>query len=195
MRTCPAPSQPKARLFLFTTCLLRSEHLSSPRVSTPHRHHRKVDKMAASATLTTAGVILGTPVVFFPVPTPWSMCGEYVLRRGEKGQFVAFDPIYSSVTNERGQPCYSTQQSLWFYQENFASTSAALGPTFVCLESYTSTHSTLVDSNTASLTQYTYCCPTYAPRAATDGHVRTGSGPGVTKRTDMLPLLPEWHEW
>ncbi|KAK1832790.1 hypothetical protein QBC39DRAFT_67746 [Podospora conica] len=112
--------------------------------------------MATVATRTTTGTILGSSVDFIPVPTPWPMsarCDEYIWRRSADGAVRAFDPNYPYVDGGRGQSCYPDPQSLWWFGRS------VLGPTFVCPESYTSIHSTLVDGDFDALTQFTYCCP------------------------------------
>lgn len=84
---------------------------------------------------------------------------------------MGFDPRYADIASGLGQSCYPPQLSSWFYQQPYPFTSTALGPTFVCPESYASVHSTLVDSNTESLTQYTHCCPPWVLQTADVGNV------------------------
>lgn len=122
----------------------------------------------ARATDPTVGTIGATPVLFFPVPTPWPMsagCDKQIHRQINKGSILAWDPIYPRIGGsagvERGESCYPTQHQSWFFQSSTATPSTALGPTFACPESYTAVFSTLIESNSASRTDYTYCCPPY----------------------------------
>ncbi|KAK0744064.1 hypothetical protein B0T18DRAFT_490626 [Schizothecium vesticola] len=121
----------------------------------------------AAATDPTVGTIGATPVLFFPVPTPWPMsarCDKHIHRQVSKGSILAWDPVYPRILSgiagvEGGESCYPTQQQSWHFQASTATPSTALGPTFVCPESYTAVFSTLIESNSASRTDYTYCCP------------------------------------
>lgn len=117
-----------------------------------------------AATDPTSGIVFGTPVVFFPVPTPWPSsagCDKYVYRQGNEGLILAWDPIYPAYAGTEAQSCFPPQQSSWWFQSTKANPSTALGPTFVCPEAYSAVHSTILANNSAAQTQYTYCCPPY----------------------------------
>ncbi|KAK0623784.1 hypothetical protein B0T14DRAFT_517049 [Immersiella caudata] len=104
----------------------------------------------------------GTPVIMYPVPTPWPFsagCDTYVYRQVVSGLILAYDPIYPSIIETEARSCFRTEVSSWWFQSNGANPSTALGPTFVCPESYSAVHSTLLGSDSAAETHYTYCCP------------------------------------
>jgi hypothetical protein len=120
--------------------------------------------MSATATDPTLGSFSITSVLFFPVPTPWPAsagCDRYIYRQLDEGLILAWDPVYPSAIATAAKSCFLPQQSSWWFQSTDASPSTALGPTFVCPESYSAVHSTVLDSNSAAQTQYTYCCPPY----------------------------------
>lgn len=111
-----------------------------------------------------------TPVLFFPVPTPWPMstgCNKNIYRQNNQGSILAWDPIYpqiaASALTERRQSCFPTQQQSWHFQDLNATPSTALGPAFVCPESYSAVAATILEANSASRTEFTYCCPPYVP--------------------------------
>ncbi|KAK1836343.1 hypothetical protein QBC39DRAFT_296160 [Podospora conica] len=148
----------------------------------------------ATATEPTVGTIGTTPVLFFPVPTPWPMsarCDKHIHRQNNQGSILAWDPVYpqlaSRATVERGESCYPTQQQSWHFQASTATPSTALGPTFVCPEQYTAVFSTLVESNSASRTDYTYCCPPYVSPSPARWVQRTDP----TRKYTLNALLPQ----
>ncbi len=146
-----------------------------------------------AATDPTSGIVFGTPVVFFPVPTPWPSsagCDKYVYRQGNEGLILAWDPIYPAYAGTEAQSCFPPQQSSWWFQSTKANPSTALGPTFVCPEAYSAVHSTILANNSAAQTQYTYCCPPYVSRGRRPPHhgsmsVRTSAD--VSKRQQIHP--------
>ncbi|KAK4449849.1 hypothetical protein QBC34DRAFT_462464 [Podospora aff. communis PSN243] len=116
-----------------------------------------------SATLQMSS-ISGTAVLLYPVPTPWPKpadCTQYIYRQQNNGLLLAHDPMYPSIIEQRAQSCFQPEVSSWWLQPTTANPSSALGPTFVCPESYTTVHTTtLPNSNSAAAqTQYIYCCP------------------------------------
>jgi len=120
--------------------------------------------MSVTATGPTLGTLSGTPVLFFPVPTPWPSsagCDRYIYRQLGEGSILAWDPVYSRGIGTGAESCLLPQQASWWLQDGSANPSTALGPTFVCPMAYSAVHSTVLDSNSAAQTQYTYCCPPY----------------------------------
>ncbi|KAK0643865.1 hypothetical protein B0T16DRAFT_416749 [Cercophora newfieldiana] len=110
----------------------------------------------------TLATLSGTPVVLYPVPTPWPMsagCDSYIYRQGNNNLILAFDPMYPSIIEAKAQSCFKTEVSSWWFQQSTANPSTALGPTFVCPQSYNTVYTTMLESNSAAQTHYTYCCP------------------------------------
>jgi len=145
---------------------------------------------AAANTDVTLGSVSGTAVVFFPVPTPWPSsagCDDYIYRQIDEGTLIAWDPVYTISFNTAAKSCFPPQQASWWSQASDANPSTALGPTFVCPEAFHAVHNTVLESNTASQTQYTYCCPanfglnTIPPQnQRTIAQCTSTAGPGVT---------------
>ncbi|KAL2187613.1 hypothetical protein L209DRAFT_742874 [Thermothelomyces heterothallicus CBS 203.75] len=119
--------------------------------------------MPATATQPTVGDLSGTPVLFYPVPTPWPSapgCGKYLYRALMETTMVAYDPrAVVAGANPEASSCYVPQHSAWLGQNPNTTPSTALGPTFVCPEAWGAVHSTVLKSNSAGETQFTYCCP------------------------------------
>lgn len=135
-----------------------------------------------------------TPVLFFPVPTPWPMstgCNKNIYRQNNRGSILAWDPIYpqiaASALTERRQSCFPTQQQSWHFQDLNATPSTALGPAFVCPESYSAVAATVLESNSASRTEFTYCCPPYVPSSP---HVAADSYP-IHELTPPQKIRPQ----
>lgn len=124
--------------------------------------------MSATATGPTLGTISDTAVLFFPVPTPWPSstgCDRQVYRQLDGGSILAWDPVYPSLAGTAAASCYPPQLSYWWFQGASANPSTAMGPTFVCPEAYRAVHSTILDGDSATQTQFTYCCPPFvSPR-------------------------------
>ncbi|KAK1835010.1 hypothetical protein QBC39DRAFT_182822 [Podospora conica] len=123
----------------------------------------------ATAAMPSIGTIGSTMVVFYPVPTPWSIsagCDERIHRQPNNGAILAYDPVYARLMSEARRPtqewaesCYPVQHQSWWFQAATATPSTVLGPTFVCPQSFTAVHSTVVGSDATARTEYTYCCP------------------------------------
>ncbi|KAK3898362.1 hypothetical protein C8A05DRAFT_19043 [Staphylotrichum tortipilum] len=117
----------------------------------------------SAATEPTLGAISGTLMLFYPVPTPWPSvtgCGEFVWRQTDSGSMFGWDPNYWNLVGTGAEDCFQPQQSSWWFQTAEASPSTALGPTFVCPESFSAVHSTtLAGGDAATRTEFTYCCP------------------------------------
>lgn len=117
--------------------------------------------MSVTNTDPTLGSLSGTPVLFFPVPTPWpsaAVCDKYIYRQLGEGTILAWDPVYTSFGTGI-ESCLLPQQRSWWFQPATQSPSIALGPTFVCPKAYSAVHSTVLDNLSGTQTQYTYCCP------------------------------------
>lgn len=144
-----------------------------------------------------------TPVLFFPVPTPWPMstgCNKNIYRQNNGGSILAWDPIYpqiaASALTERRQSCFPTQQQSWHFQDLNATPSTALGPAFVCPESYSAVAATVLESNSASRTEFTYCCPPYvpsSPRVAAHSYPIHELTP-PPENTPSTPSPPQTHD-
>lgn len=120
--------------------------------------------MSVTATAAVVSDLSGTPVLFYPVPTPWPSspgCDKYMYRVLMETTIVAYNPRYAENVDAKAASCYVPQHSLWLSQLSSTAPSTALGPTFVCPEAYTAVHSTVLESNSAGETQFTYCCPPY----------------------------------
>lgn len=69
-----------------------------------------------SATTTpsvTAGAISGTPVLFYPVPTPWPMAAGWdknIYREHGDGLILAYDPIYPLIINKLVLICWRPER-------------------------------------------------------------------------------------
>jgi hypothetical protein len=149
---------PAAKPAFPTAAAIKNHQLDSLRTRLQRRHI-----MSVTATDLTVGTLAGTPVVFFPVPTPWPSsagCDNYIYRQLNGGSIIAWDPVYPSLATG-AESCYPPQQSSWWFQDASAKPSTALGPTFVCPEAYSAVHSTVLNSASSTQTQYTYCCPPY----------------------------------
>lgn len=143
-----------------------------------------------------------TPVLFFPVPTAWPMstgCNKNIYRQNNGGSILAWDPIYpqiaASALTERRQSCFPTQQQSWHFQDLNATPSTALGPAFVCPESYSAVAATVLESNSASRTEFTYCCPPYvpsSPHVAAYSHTIHELTP-PPENTPSTPSPPQTH--
>ncbi|KAK3298578.1 uncharacterized protein B0H64DRAFT_78368 [Chaetomium fimeti] len=113
---------------------------------------------------TTSGTLFGTKVNFLPLPTPYPSlagCGEGgIHRQVNAGTMLGWDPVYTRF-DPGADSCFPPQQRPWWNQDQASNSgpSTALGPTFVCPEAYSGVHSTVLESNSASQAQYTYCCP------------------------------------
>src|SRR4051812_48620235 len=96
--------------------------------------------MASTPTPTpTLSSVLGTAVLFYPVPTPWAFsqgCDQYIYRQENSGLMLGFDPLYPSIIDTAAQSCFHPEMSSWWLQPTKANPSTALGPTFECPESY-----------------------------------------------------------
>ncbi len=104
----------------------------------------------------------GTPVLFYPVPTPWPSvlgCDQFVWRDLNEGSMFGWDPNYWNLVGTGAEDCFQPQQSSWWFQSTSATPSTALGPTFVCPESFSAVHSIMLAGDAATQTQFTYCCP------------------------------------
>lgn len=121
--------------------------------------------MSATTTQTpavTLGTILGTPVLFYPVLTPWPMspgCDKYIYRQDSEAYIIAYDPIYPEIIGKEAQSCFHHEQAASWHQAETAQPSIALGPTFVCPESWNAAQTTKIDEDATALTLFTYCCP------------------------------------
>ncbi|KAK3897159.1 hypothetical protein C8A05DRAFT_39292 [Staphylotrichum tortipilum] len=117
----------------------------------------------SASTDVTLGTISGTPVLFYPVPTPWASvtrCGDFVWRMMSEGSMFGWDPGYWNMVGTGAEGCFQPQMSSWWYQNDISVTpSTALGPTFVCPESFSAVHTTTMDGDGATRTEFTYCCP------------------------------------
>jgi hypothetical protein len=132
--------------------------------------------MAATNTGPTIMSLSGSPVLFHPVPTPWRYapnCENYLYIDPDTGYMVGWHPDYTSYGTGAAS-CYLPQQAHWVSQGLTASPSVALGPTFVCPESYSAVHSTVVARDSATETQFTYCCPQYVPPQGRRGTMDPG---------------------
>lgn len=160
-------------------CNLLTTRVDSRHFPAWHIHHIQdqqpdINNMAnRPATDPTIRNLGSTPVLFFPVPTAWPMstgCSKNIYRQINGGSILAWDPIYpqiaASALTERRQSCFPTQQQSWHFQDLNAAPSTALGPAFVCPESYSAVAATVLESNSASRTEFTYCCPPYVPSSS-----------------------------
>ncbi|KAK4154600.1 hypothetical protein C8A00DRAFT_42670 [Chaetomidium leptoderma] len=141
--------------------------------------------MSVTNTDLTVGSLSGTPVLFWPVPTPWpssSGCDEYLYRQWGDGTILAWDPVYTSF-GTGSESCLSPQQRWWWLQGTTQDPSKALGPTFVCPEAYNAVRSTVLDRNTEAQTQFTYCCPPSIIQCTST------ATPGVTLSYQSLTFL------
>jgi hypothetical protein len=121
--------------------------------------------MADDDTAPTLGSLDGSPVLFHPMPTPWPAaegCENYIYRQSRERWILAWDPAYTSFGGTGPASCIPPQQRQWWNQANDAAPSIALGPTFACPEAYSAVYSTL-ESDSATQTHFTYCCPPYVP--------------------------------
>lgn len=119
--------------------------------------------MSATSAEPSVGSLYGTPVLFYPVPTPWPLsagCEDYIHRQSNERLFLAWDPVYPEF-GSGAETCYRPEQRGWWSQAAAQTPSVALGPTFVCPEAYSAVFSTVLESNSAAQTQFTYCCPPY----------------------------------
>jgi len=118
--------------------------------------------MAAAVTPgPTLATLSGTKVLMYPVPTAWPLsagCDKYIYRQSNGGLILAYDVMYPLIVEAKAASCFHTENSLWWLQADGLSTSTALGPTFACPQSYSAVHS-IVESDAAAATHYTYCCP------------------------------------
>jgi hypothetical protein len=67
--------------------------------------------MSVTATNPTVGTIDGTPVVFYPVPTPWPLsagCENYIYRQ-LAGTILAWDPVYPLIFETAAQSWYDNR--------------------------------------------------------------------------------------
>ncbi|KAL2161906.1 hypothetical protein VTH06DRAFT_7691 [Thermothelomyces fergusii] len=121
--------------------------------------------MPAAATQPSVGSLSGTPVLWYPMPTPWPSapgCEKYLYRALMEVTMVAYDPRgVAAAANQGISSCFAPQHSAWLDQNPNTTPSTALGPTFVCPEAWSLVHSTVLESNTAGETQFTYCCPPF----------------------------------
>ena len=65
--------------------------------------------MSATATNPTVGTVNGTPIVFYPVPTPWPLsagCDTYIYRQLAAGTILAWDPVYPQIFATSAQSWY-----------------------------------------------------------------------------------------
>ncbi|KAH6853844.1 hypothetical protein B0I37DRAFT_16860 [Chaetomium sp. MPI-CAGE-AT-0009] len=145
--------------------------------------------MTATATDLTVGDLSGSPVIFYPVPTPWPSsagCENYIYRQANGGSILAWDPVYPDRFGVKEvKSCYVPQLSSWWWQTVQPVT--AFGPTFVCPEAYSAVHTSVLDSASAAQTQFTYCCPSnyalgaiFQPTQRTVLQCTSEAGPGET---------------
>ncbi|KAK0646799.1 hypothetical protein B0T16DRAFT_328289, partial [Cercophora newfieldiana] len=110
----------------------------------------------------TLGAVLGTPVLFFPVPTPWPMlpgCDNNIYRQDSNGLIIAYDPIYPAIISSEAQSYFRPEQASSWSQSDSVTPSTALGPTFVCPKSWRAVQTTTIHEDATAQIQYTYCCP------------------------------------
>ncbi|KAH6650660.1 hypothetical protein F5144DRAFT_608574 [Chaetomium tenue] len=118
------------------------------------------------ATEPVGGNLSGSPIIFYPLPTPWPApigCEKYLYRQTDEGTILAWDPVYPSRFQiEEARRCFSRQLGDWWWQDRTGKLplQTAFGPTFVCPEAYTAVHTSTLDSSvSAAQTAFTYCCP------------------------------------
>ncbi|EAQ89615.1 predicted protein [Chaetomium globosum CBS 148.51] len=142
-----------------------------------------------SDTEPTPGTLFGTPVDFFPLPTPYPSlagCEEGIYRQVNDGTILAWDPVYTRF-EPGANACFPPVQRSWWDQPSDADPSTALGPTFVCPEAYHAVHTTVLESNSASQAHYTYCCPkTDPPLLTPTSTTRLGSGCSVPGQPEAV---------
>ncbi|KAK3300460.1 uncharacterized protein B0H64DRAFT_15904 [Chaetomium fimeti] len=145
--------------------------------------------MSATATDLTVGNLSGSPIIFYPAPTPWPSsagCEKNIYRQADGGSILAWDPVYANrfgLKEARG--CHAPQVSAWWWQNRQPVT--AFGPTFVCPEAYSAVYTSTLDSISAVPTQFTYCCPSnynlgavFQPTQKTMLQCTSKAGPGAT---------------
>ncbi|KAB5522015.1 hypothetical protein GE09DRAFT_1293735 [Coniochaeta sp. 2T2.1] len=122
--------------------------------------------MSITTPTPTLGTLSGTPVMFYPVTTPWPSqpgCDQYIYRQASSGSFLAWDPVYAKDLVDKASSCFSPQMSSWWFQDHSAATLTSLGPTSVCPAAFspvlTVAWSTPIGTTAEETVQSIYCCP------------------------------------